>query len=190
MIVALLGLACAQEASSGVQEPLRAAPAAAQAKMVALETTWPEVATLDRAVLARLSEANRQAVAMSHVPVLLASEPELVQNAIVMAKPAFTAIATRGDGITIALHAHRFAHHYPDIPPAQGNRSVRGHKAFVTQNEAIWSASWIENGTAYDLSVECGALLDPRCDDEAYLLEVAGSLRYVGGRAHAKEVLP
>lgn len=187
LIAVLLCAACAQEER---ERPTGDAQPPPGEKTVAMEVAWPEVATLDRDVLHRLTPASRKAVAASRVPVLVANDPALAAKAIVMAKPAFTAISARADGVTVSLHIHRLAHRYPHIPRTEGNRLIRGHKGFITQNEAIWSASWTENGITYDLDVECGTLPDPRCDDESYLLSVADSLRYVGGQRHATEVLP
>jgi hypothetical protein len=189
---AALPAACDQDSGQPAEAPPAAAPNGAQVERQApidMEVAWPAPGELDHGVLAALSPDNRRAIAISRVPVLVASDPALVANAVVIARPAFTAISSRHDGVTISLHAHRRAHRHPEVPPTDGDRLIRGHKGFVTQNEAIWSASWMENGIAYDLDVECAALPDVRCDDDSYLLALAGSLRYVGGKAHAAEVL-
>jgi hypothetical protein len=186
ILVALLCASCAQDDKP---EPPPMAGRTATGRTVAAEVAWPALGAIDRSVLAQLSEASRVAVAQSRVPVLLVDDPGLAGQAIVMAKPAFTAISARHDGVTMSLHIHRLAHRHPDIPSAEGDRTIRGHRGFVTQNEAIWSASWHENGVAYDLDVECGTLPDPRCESDGYLLSLADSLRYVGGKQHAAEVL-
>jgi hypothetical protein len=46
---------------------------------------------------------------------------------------------------------------------------------------AIWTASWVEDGVAYALDVECAAAGDdPRCASEAYLLTLVDDLAEVG----------
>jgi hypothetical protein len=57
-------------------------------------------------------------------------------------------------------------------------RGVMGH---VTVNEGIRAASWIEDGVAHALDLECAVAGDPRCADDAYLLGLIEGLVFAGG---------
>ena len=141
---------------------------------------WPS-ATIDEGTLAALSEPARAAVAASKVPVLLVARSSLLGAITVIAKERFTAVSTKGDGIHVSVSATRSAHRRSHLPKVKGETEVRGQPAFVTQNEAIWSASWIENGIAYVLELECASLPDPRCEDDTHLRTLIDELVYVGG---------
>ncbi len=151
------------------------------ADTVAGAVRWPAAGTLDRIAFARLDESSRDAVRTSPVPVLVLREPALLAVTRVMTGPAWYAIAAREGGLTISLGGTRLAHPHPGVAPARGRSIVRGEPAFVTQNEAIWSASWLENGVAYVLEVECDTPSEPRCADERTLLGLTAALSYVGG---------
>lgn len=185
ILLAIVCAACAQDDKSDAGP----APRAPSARTTAVEVGWPSVDAIDVGLLTQLPDASRAAIARSRVPVLLVEDPDLASRAVVIAKPAFTAISAQHDDVTVSLHMHRLEHRYPAVASAEGDRTIRGQKGFVTQNEGIWSATWREHGVAYDLDVECGARPDPRCESDAYLLSLAESLRYVGGKAHAAEVL-
>jgi len=144
------------------------------------DVRWP-TATPDRATFDALDEAARRSVENSKVPVLLVARSTLLPATKVIARDRFTAVSTEGDGIHVSLSATRSAHRHPHLPKVKGTHEVRGEPAFITQNEAIWSASWMENGVAYVLELECASLPDPRCEDDAHLRSLIAELAYVGG---------
>jgi hypothetical protein len=76
-------------------------------------------------------------------------------------------------------------HSQPGQPSLRGRHTLRGQEAWVTRNEGIWSASWIEHGVAYDLGIECAPVDAPPCHDPSELEALAEGLRYVGGRGPA-----
>ena len=85
------------------------------------------------------------------------------------------------DGATVALQGTRAAHRYEGVEPAAGNRELRATKGFVSVNEGIRTASWIENGAAYSVDVECSDHRDARCQSDDFLISVVTQLAYVGG---------
>ena len=131
------------------------------AQVVVQPVTWPADRDLDAAARAALSTRSLEAVDRAPVPVLVVARPELLERSVVMAKDAWYALSAQHDGVTVSLSATRAAHHYANTPKVRGDRRVRGQDAFVTQNEAIWSASWLENKIAYVLEVECGGTARP-----------------------------
>jgi len=88
----------------------------------------------------------------------------------------------RGAGLSVFVQGNRTARRIENVPPAIGRQTVRGRPAWITQNEAVWSATWEEHGATYVVELECGDPDDARCKDDATLREVAESLAFVGGR--------
>jgi hypothetical protein len=150
------------------------------------DVRWPARGAIDAASLARLSDGAREAVSRSRVPVLLPKRDALLARAVVMPSAHYTAVSIPADdrehGVTISLQANRVAHRYAEVPPALGSDVVRGHDAWITQNEGIWSASWTEHGVSYVLELECARPGDdPRCENDAALRALAEELVFVGG---------
>ena len=148
---------------------------------------WPAAATIDDGALRALARDGtktdrelRALVARSPVPVLAPRELELRTPTLVVEGEYF-ALTGRADGATISVQGTRAAHRYEGVEPVSGNRELRGVKGFVSVNEGIRTASWIENGAAYSADVECGDRLDARCQSEDFLLSIVAQLTYVGG---------
>lgn len=51
----------------------------------------------------------------------------------------------------------------------------------MSETDAIWRATWIQNGAAYALVVECSRAEDARCKGKPFVRELVDSLVYVGG---------
>jgi len=64
----------------------------------------------------------------------------------------------------------------PDLPPATPTGTLRGVPVFITENEGIKTATWIEKGTAFALDIECDAATDSRCVSSEYLMTLVGRL--------------
>jgi hypothetical protein len=156
-------------------------PSPEEAKLVVNEVVWPDAAAIDRAALGALPERAASHVRSSRVPVLLPAREALLAVASVVAKELWTSASMRAEGVTLTVTASRASHRVPGVGPTKGNRALRGTHGFVSQNEGIWSASWIENGVAYSVEVECASPEAPRCADEVFVTEVANDLAYVGG---------
>jgi hypothetical protein len=151
---------------------------------------WPATSTVDDGALLSLSKNGaktdseiRALVSRSPVPVLAPRDLKLATPTLVVEGEYF-ALTGRADGATISLQGTRAAHRYEGVDPATGNRDlmratpVRG---FVSINEGIRTASWIENGAAYSVDVECSNVQDTRCTGEDFILSVVAQLTYVGG---------
>lgn len=191
--VALTLAACAEQAERPTESTPAEVEVARQSATVENRISWPPASELDREALAALPNDAAAAVDKTPLPVLVVDRAELLAQAKLIAKPKFYALSTSRDGITVSLHATNVAHRYGHIAPASGDRSVRGHSAFVTQNQGIWSVAWVEGGAAYVLEVECASRPDPRCNDDSFVVELAAGLAYVGGRqlgAAASEAQP
>jgi hypothetical protein len=168
--------ACAQPPDPGPAP----APPKPTAQPIDHEPSWP-TDPVDEAALAALPAEAREHVARSTLPVLVVAKAELLPATVLVVEERWYAQSARLDGLTVSLHASRTAHKYPGHAPAKGNATVRGRDAFVLENEGIWSATWIEGGVAYAVDVECFARDDARCS-QAYVLELAESVRFVGGK--------
>ncbi|WP_437479746.1 hypothetical protein WME75_34205 [Sorangium sp. So ce1014] len=161
-------------------------PAAPQPLSVAVApvisaVTWPPPASVDRSALAALPTTAAHAARTSQVPVLVPSRRALLAAPVIVAKEHWTSFWARTESITVSLAMTRLARKVPGIPPLQGAHSVRGAPAFITANEGIWTASWLENGVSYALDVECASPEAPPCASDALLRELASELVYVGG---------
>ena len=152
---------------------------------------WPALSTIDDGALLALSRSGgrsereiRALVARSPVPVLAPHDLQLATPTLVVEGEYF-ALTGRVDGVTISLQGTRAAHRYEGIDPVIGNRELARlsgtTRGFVTTNEGIRTASWIENGAAYSVDVECSNAADSRCHGDGFLLSVIAQLSYVGG---------
>ncbi len=152
---------------------------------------WPALTTVDDGALRALSKSGgpsdrevRALIARSPVPFLAPRELQLASPTLVVEGEYF-ALTGRAEGATVSLQGTRAAHRYEGVDPVTGNRElVRGSgtaRGFVTTNEGIRTASWIENGAAYSVDVECSESADARCRGEDFLLSIVAQLTYVGG---------
>lgn len=151
---------------------------------------WPEAAKVDERVLAALGRDGakserevRSLVARSPVPVLAPKDLVLASPSLVVEGEYF-ALTGRASGATISLQGTRAAHRYEGVEPVAGNRDLRASgksRGFVSINEGIRTASWIEYGAAYSVDVECSDTRDERCQSDDFLLSVVTQLTYVGG---------
>lgn len=143
---------------------------------------WPDSRTRDTTAYEGLNAAARRNIDDAPVPVLVPGDPELLASAVVTTGTHWAAVATAAAGQHVSIQISRQAKVYPHIKAAQGTHEVRGHAAFVTHNEGVWVASWIENGVAYNIELECADLKGAACQDSAAVVALAETLRFVGGR--------
>jgi hypothetical protein len=155
----------------------------ATAKTVRPQIAWP--ARADATALAALG-GDASHVARSPVPVLAPARAKL-EDPRVIVDAEYYAISGKMTGATIAIQGTRLAHKYDNIKKIDGDRALRGTHGFVTVNEGIRSASWMENGASYSVDVECrDPVGDVRCTSDAYVLELAESLVFVGGAGESR----
>lgn len=143
---------------------------------------WPSDDALDETVVAMMPAASRAAIDTLTLPGLVLGRREFADNTEVMSGQRWYATLSRYDGLTVTLNASGEARVYSHVKPFSGNERVRDTDAFVTQNETIWSVTWIENGVAYDLGLECESPTMPQCQDGAFAVALAEDLVYVGPR--------
>ncbi len=145
------------------------------------KVTWPEAESLDREAQETLPSVAAKRVQEAPFPVLLPKRKNLLSVAGVSVKPTWLTASMRADGVTVVVTASTAARVVPGVPETKGNTALRQTLGFVTQNEGIWGASWIENGVAYSLEVECDAADNPRCKDDLFVKDLANELVFVGG---------
>lgn len=144
--------------------------------------TWPPDSTIDARAVDALGEPDRvrALVARSPVPILAPTNVTLERPTFVV-EGEYYALTGRVRGATIAIQGTRAAHRYEGMEPMRGNRTLRGQRALVSVNEGIRTSSWLENGAAYSVDVECAAATDERCASDAFVVSVAEHLAYAGG---------
>jgi hypothetical protein len=192
LIAGSLG-ACDPASSPAEEQALRSAPTASTdlstskprrgrvigGEVVEREVQWPTEGRVD-VVRAELDAASIDELDRSDVPVLV--PPAVAIGGRVMIGEGWYAFAGRGDAYTVSVQGSARARVYPDVRAADPDWIVRDRGAHLTQNEGIWSLSFIEHGAAYAVEVECDEPFAGPCADESFVVELAESLVYVGGR--------
>jgi hypothetical protein len=140
-----------------------------------------EPGATDAIALGKLSPEAQLAVTRSPVGVLVPSDPALLASGTVMADKSWYAFHAQTSGVTIAIQGTNVAHVHPEVAPDDGNTILRRGRGYVTVNEGIRTASFIEDGVAYAVDVECATAGDPHCASDAYVLELTNGLVKVGG---------
>lgn len=152
---------------------------------------WPEAETRDLAAYEAFDASSRAAIDAAPVPVLVPGPEVALDRRQVMHGPEWYAFWGRREGeteVTITVQASRMARVLPGVRPQpnhlslRGGHTLRGQEAWVTRNEGIWTASWIEHGVAYDVGIECAPVDAPPCHDQSAIEALAEGLRYAGGR--------
>ena len=155
---------------------------------------WPAASTVDDGALSSLSRSGDKAdvevralVSRSPVPVLAPKDLRLTMPTLVVEGEYFALTGRVDDGssrATVSIQGTRAAHRYESVDPVPGTRDLargKANRGLVTVNEGIRTASWIENGTAYSVDVECSEHMDRRCQSDDFLLSVVAQLTFVGG---------
>ncbi len=143
---------------------------------------WPADDAVDARTSAALSLSARATIDSLSLPALVLPQPEFARSTQVMRGEHWYATTARYDGLTVTLNASGQARVVPGLGHHPGKHRVRDTDGLVSQNEAIWSVTWIENGVAYDLGLECESPTMPQCQDGAYAAELAEALVFVGPR--------
>ncbi len=192
-LVALVGLAptaCASQfedlepRAGEASEAEREAPTPRRGKTVGgvpvqRLVEWPATGP-DASALTGLSDELRRQIDAAPLPVMVPAQSWLTQPVLSIGDRWY-AFAFRRDGMSLNLQASGQARIHEGIRGATPTDRVRDLPGFVTSNEGIVSASWIEHGVAYSLELECASPRAPECTQPRFLLEVAAQLRYVGG---------
>lgn len=179
-LVLIGGLGCNGTAATSSDAPPPVSTSTLAANTVKPAITWPSADAIDARALEGLGDARSQ-LSRSPVPVLAPSSDLRLERPTVVVEGEYYAITARVTGATIGIQGTRVAHRHEGIDPHPGNRALRKGKGFVTVNEGIRSASFIENGAAYTVDVECASASDARCQSDAFVVELVSRLAYVGG---------
>ncbi len=139
---------------------------------------WP--AAIDHAARERLAPEARAAVDRSPVPVLVPADPAWLASVAVFPSDGGYALAAHDGAFGLTLQASRIATLIAGVGHSRGNRRLRGLDGFISANDGIRTAAWIEHGVAYSLDLECRDPDGPGCDDAALRTAVEG-LVHVGG---------
>jgi hypothetical protein len=148
---------------------------------VARAIAWPSSNEIDTVTRDALDGRSRAALDRAALPVLV--PPDAAGRGTLVVGESWFSFATRGDAYTVNVSGSARARLHHHVRRADPTHEIRGEGGFIGLNEGIWSLSWIENGAAYSLDLECD---DPRadaCADPNEALRIAQSLVYVGGEA-------
>lgn len=130
--------------------------------------------------LSTLGEATRQAIANCSVPVLLPTDPTLLQGLKLYTGDGWYAATLHADGYDVMIRGTRTSRSHP---ASQSERAAMGSpdEPVVTETEGIVTCSVSYAGAAYNIELECAAGPDaPQCShDNAVALW--SSLALAGG---------
>lgn len=133
--------------------------------------SWPDPAELDARVRERLSATALAAVDRAPVPVLAPADPSWDAPTVTASGPGY-ALSTHAGRRSLVVQASRSARLVPGVGRHTGRDRLRGAPGFVSENDGIKVASWIERGTAYSLEIECDDPESSGCSLEALRAEV------------------
>lgn len=142
---------------------------------------WPDPNTVDAAALRALPRRDRAQVGNSPVPLFLPKNLAVTRQTLIV-KAGFYAYSASINGVEIAIQGTRGAYQTRGPIPAAPPQRVRNLPAVITQNEGIWSLSWVEAGAGYSIDVECAQPRDIRCANADFILSLVNDLVYLGGR--------
>ncbi|MEZ4454661.1 MAG: hypothetical protein R3B09_34740 [Nannocystaceae bacterium] len=143
---------------------------------------WPEVAPEN---LGLDAEAERS-IAASRVPVLAPRGPWSADLSVTTIGEAGYSLRARHLRSKLVLQGSRIARLHPEVVAAAGDRRIRGVDGFLTVNEGIRGASWIEGGVAYSADLECGDRRARECASDEGFVALLNALTYVGGDAQGR----
>ena len=87
-------------------------------------------------------------------------------------------VTQRDEQVTLSLTGGLVSREESSIVATPGTPAdmLRGVPVYVTENDGIKTATWIENGTAYALDIECASEKDERCTSSDYIKNVVKGL--------------
>lgn len=148
---------------------------------IARTVQWPRVENVDLPVRDALGSDNLAAVDVAPVPALAPANSEWLDGATVTTGEHFYALSAQLRGQTLYIQGSDQARVYPSIRGATPTEPLRSTLGFVSQNEGIWTADFIENGVAYTVELECSDAEMVACQSDVSIRDLADSLVLVGG---------
>ncbi len=146
---------------------------------VARTIAWPDAAAIDAPTRQRLSAAVHERLAAAPLPVLVPGEG--AEGGELFVGDTWYAYSAQLRGARVSIQGSAQARVHGHIEAADPTETIRGVGGFVSSNESIWTLSWIENGAAYSLELECDDPEAPPCADPDRAMALAESMVFVGG---------
>lgn len=147
---------------------------------------WPDASRTDALARLRYPAEIRERLDAAPIPVLAPSELPSGAKATASVGPHWYALTVHGDGYLLHTNGSGEARVHPHVRTTEPTHPMRTDGGFLTRNEDIWSASWIEHGVAYSFEVECDRRVVAWCDDEAEILRRVESLVIVAAKGGAR----
>jgi hypothetical protein len=137
---------------------------------------------IDQKVAASLPASVRQGIAQSPVRVLVPNVGQLLASSQLSIGNGFYSIHAQADGLTVVIQGSPVTPQTPSIvKEAPASSLIAGRRVFLSLNEGIRTASWVESSAAYSMDLECAKVQDSRCSSEDYLRGLISGLAFVGG---------
>jgi hypothetical protein len=146
---------------------------------VARAVVWPTPATLDAGVRDRMAVAARGELSRSPLPVLV--PPDGIERGELYVGEGWYAFTTKLHGQTLSVQGSAQARVHRHVHNEDPSYEIRGNGGYISQNEAIWAVSWIENGAAYSVELECDDPSASACANPDRVLALVDAMVFVGG---------
>ncbi len=132
--------------------------------------------------LESLSDAQREVVAKSPVPVLLPGAPELVSTAHMTSGPNWYAASMTAEGHSVYVQGNRGSYEYEHIALDARGDALTQRPYTITRIHQILTLSFERFGISYAIDVECLLPMDdPKCIEDDYAVGLYETMRVVRG---------
>lgn len=166
-------------------QDILAAPSAPEATLNAV--AWPPISFVDKATLGVLSAETKSTIAMSPLPVLFPSSPEIASKMSLITSPNWSSASYMGGQMFLQISATRIVYKLESISPsaaeqfASASVALRGTSGHIewSDEKKTWKATWKEFNVDYMLEFGCGPD-DVLCSQDD-LRSLVNSLVFVGG---------
>lgn len=148
---------------------------------IARAIDWPRVENVDHDIRSAFTNEELATVDGAPVPALVPANSAWLDEVTVTSGEHFFALSAKLRGQTLYIQGSDQARVYPSIRGGTPTEPLRSTLGYVSQNEGIWTADFIENGAAYTVELECADVAMVACQSDVTLRDITDGLVLVGG---------
>lgn len=142
---------------------------------------WPRVENVDHDIRSAFTNQELAVVDGAPVPALAPANSAWLDEVTVTSGEHFFALSAKLRGQTLYIQGSDQARVYPSIRGGTPTEPLRSTLGYVSQNEGIWTADFLENGAAYTVELECADVEMVECQSDVAIRDIADALVLVGG---------
>lgn len=148
---------------------------------IARAIDWPRVENVDHDIRSAFTTEELALVDGAPVPALVPANSAWLDEVTVTSGEHFFALSAKLRGQTLYIQGSDQARVYPSIRGGTPTEPLRSTLGYVSQNEGIWTADFIENGAAYTVELECADVEMVACQTDVTVRDITDGLVVVGG---------